>query len=107
MKHKIIEKYLMGQNVVESNIPDLVDTLLKRDAPKIYYWDGKKLLGSTFVPPGFVPKYPKIIDHKDDNNLKERFGLMKNMGEITQSEIKLTMDQKRGAVGDNGRKSSI
>ena len=108
MKHKIIEKYLMGQNVIESNIPDLVDTLLKRDAPKIYHWDGKKLLGPTFVPPGFVPKYPKIIDHKDDKNLKERLGLMKDMGEITQSEIdKLTKDQTRGAVGDMAERAAF
>ena len=89
MKHKITEKYFMGQNVVESNIPDLVDTLLKRDCPKIYYWNGKELLGPTFVPPGFVPKYPKIIDHKDTENLNDRLEHMKNLEEITQSEVDL------------------
>ena len=61
MKHKIIEKYLMGQNVIESNIPDLVDTLLKRDAPKIYYWDGKKLLGPILYPLGLCLNTQKSL----------------------------------------------
>ena len=108
MRHKIIEKYLMGQNVVESNIPDLVNTLLKRDCPKIYYWDGKKLLGPTFVPPGFVPKYPKIIDHKDTKNLKDRLDQMKILEEITQPEVeKMIKEQKRGAVGDMAERAAF
>ena len=70
MKHKIINKYLMGQNVVQSNIPELVDTLLMRDCPEIYHWDGIKLIGPVFIPTGFVPKYPKVIDHKDSKKSK-------------------------------------
>ena len=108
MQHKIIEKYLMGQNVVKSNIPDLVNTLLKRDCPKIYHWDGKKLLGPTFVPPGFVPKYPKIIDHKDTKNLKERLDQMKILEEIPQPEVeKMIKEQKRGAVGDMAERAAF
>ena len=83
----------------------VADILLQRDCPKIYEWDGKELVGPTFVPPGFVPKYPKIIDHKDRSNLKERLEEMKRREEITQSKMdKLINEQKRGAVGDMARR---
>ena len=105
-KHKIndmyncSEKYLMGQNVIKSNIPDLVDTLLKRDVPKIYHWDGKKLLGPTFVPPGFVPKYPKIIDHNNIENLKEKSKQMLLDGEISEKEEANLIKEQEKAIGD-------
>ena len=99
-KYNNSEKYLMSQNVVESNIPILVDTLLKRDCPEIFYWDGIKLIAPVFVPTGFVPKFSKIIDHNDTENLKEKLKQMLLDGEINEEEeANLIKDQEK-AVGD-------
>ena len=99
-KYNNSEKYLMGQNIVESNIPSLVDTLLKRDCPEIYYWDGKKLIGPVFVPTGFVPKFSKIIDHNDIKNLKEKLKQMLLDGEINEAEEASLIKEQEKAVGD-------
>ena len=90
----------MGQNQVEDSIPAIVDTLLKRDCPEIYYWDGIELIGPIFIPSGFVPKYPAVIDHKDTKNLKEKLEQMKLNGEITTAMEETYIKQQEKSVGD-------
>ena len=65
MDQEVKEKYNMGQGIVTSSILEVVDTLMKRDIPQIFQWKGKEIIPPVFVPDGFVPKHPEIIDPKN------------------------------------------
>ena len=54
--------YQVGQGIATQDVNQLVDYLLKRDLPQIAALPMDGLIGSTFVPEGFIPKCPCIID---------------------------------------------
>ena len=69
---EVKEKYNMGQGIITSSILEVVNTLMKRDVPQIFQWNGKEIIPPVFVPDGFIPKDPEIIDPKNSEILQAK-----------------------------------
>ena len=88
-KVNVQEYYVLGQNVGTSSILELVELLLQRDYPKIAIFDGSKdgTIGPIFVPEGYLPKKPKIVDPDIAEDIKSQFPDDKNLqGDVKQTE---------------------
>ena len=88
-KIKIQDYYVLGQNVARSSILECVDLLLERDYPEIVAFDGSKngMVGSIFIPEGYLPKKPKVIDSEKAEVVMEQNPDDKNLiGDVRQSK---------------------
>ena len=74
-KMKIQEYYVLGQNLATSSILELVELLVERDYPQVGIFDGSKdgMLGSIFIPEGYLPKKPKVVDPDVAEKIKNEF----------------------------------
>ena len=85
------EFYIMGQNIASESIYEVADLLLKRDYPNIASIDEETQdfemnLGTIFVPEGYIPKKPGIVNPDIAEQISDQFpDDMKLQGEITQT----------------------
>ena len=86
-KINVREYYVLGQNIGTTSILELVDLLLERDYPSIVAFDQEGTVGPVFIPEGYLPKKPKVIDPGISSEIKEQFPDDKIIyGEIKQTE---------------------
>ena len=88
-KVNVQDYYILGQNIGTSSILELVELLLKRDYPKIAIFDGSKdgAVGPIFVPEGYLPKKPKVVDPDIAQDIKSQFPEDKKLqGDVKQTE---------------------
>ena len=64
---RIINCYALGQGVKTKDVNETVDILCRRDLPQIANMSENEKTGAIFVPPGFIPKYPRVINPKTSN----------------------------------------
>ena len=69
---EINEYYAMGQSLTLKNVLEVVDFLTLRDYPELYDYNGKRRLGSIFVPDSYNPRKPNMVFVEKDNKPKER-----------------------------------
>ena len=85
----IQEYYILGQNIGITSILELVELLLQRDYPNIAIFDGSKdgSVGPIFVPEGYLPKKPKVIDPDIAEEIQSQFPDDKKLrGDVKQTE---------------------
>ena len=85
----IQEYYILGQNIGTTSILELVELLLQRDYPNIAIFDGSKdgSVGPIFVPEGYLPKKPKVIDPDIAEEIQSQFPDDKKLrGDVKQTE---------------------
>ena len=88
-KVNVQEYYILGQNIGTSSILELVELLLQRDYPEIAIFDGSKdgAVGPIFVPEGYLPKKPKVVDPDIAQDIKSQFPDDKKLqGDVKQTE---------------------
>ena len=88
-KVNVQEYYILGQNIGTSSILELVELLLQRDYPEIAIFDGSKdgAVGPIFVPEGYLPKKPKVVDPDIAQDIKSQFPADKKLqGDVKQTE---------------------
>ena len=88
-KVNVQEYYILGQNIGTSSILELVELLLQRDYPEIAIFDGSKdgSVGPIFVPEGYLPKKPKVVDPDIAAEIKRQFpDDNKLLGDVKQTE---------------------
>ena len=86
-----LDYYILGQNVATTSIEKLVKLLLKRDYHRIFVFDGSRgKVGPIFIPEGFIPKQPRVVDPDISQQIKEQYPEDKKLsGEIDHSESDL------------------
>ena len=75
--------------MARSSILECVDLLLERDYPEIAIFDGSKdgMVGPIFIPEGYLPKKPKVIDSETAEIVMEQYPDDKKLiGDIRQSK---------------------
>ena len=88
-KVNVQEYYILGQNIGTSSILELIELLLQRDYPEIAIFDGSKdgAVGPIFVPEGYLPKKPKVVDPDIAQDIKSQFPDDKKLqGDVKQTE---------------------
>ena len=88
-KINVQEYYILGQNIGTSSILELVELLLQRDYPEIAIFDGSKdgSVGPIFVPEGYLPKKPKVVDPHIAQEIKNQYPDDKKLqGDVKQAE---------------------
>ena len=71
-KERIINCYALGQGVKTKDVNETVDILCQRDLPQIANMSENEKTGAIFVPPGFIPKYPRVINPKTSKVLNDQ-----------------------------------
>ena len=72
-----------------SSIHKCVDLLLERDYPEIVIFDGSRdnAVGPIFIPEGYLPKKPKVVDLEMADDIMEQFPNDKKLiGDIRQTK---------------------
>ena len=84
----IKDKYLLGQNIVKDSIPDIASFLLERDYHQIANFTGIQDLYATFVPEGYIPHNPEILDQECNDLIQYSFPTYKkkNIGDVAEKE---------------------
>ena len=88
IKSNLKNFYLLSQSEVHESVSDVARILLHRDYPEISTFDGKsgKTI-QTFVPDGYIPPNPRIVEPQQKSNIKQQFqNDEKLVGEIIQTE---------------------
>ena len=80
--------YVLGQNVASESVSDIADLLLNRDLNEVYNFDGnnEESIGTIFIPEGFLPKKPRIVNPDIAQEIQRQFPSDKKLcGEVKQT----------------------
>ena len=75
--------------MARSSILDCIDLLLARDYPEVAAFDGSKngMVGPIFIPEGYLPKKPKVIDPERADDIQAQYPDDKKLiGDIRQTK---------------------